>query len=402
MLKANVDLQQDYDSVLAEILEKTCPATEKEWLPLNRLVGRILAEDVLSPLDLPSYRQSAMDGYGIAAGETVGRQKVVTTISAGDKPGKVTIEPGQAVRIMTGAAVPAGIDYVIPQEQARIQEDSGVTWLFLKGDVPKRNHIKAIGSDVSEGQCVLKVGHRLRPQDIGLLASIGLTSVNVFKRVRVVVLTSGNELAKPGESLQTGQVYDANAFLITSLCEALDVDVLAQITLPDEAEAVKKTFDDWQDQADVILSVGGASVGEKDFVASVIRSLPNHRRWKLKMKPAKPFSMGMVNNCMILALPGNPVAAFMSFQVLAKPVLKKRSGRRDWPGNVMSYPLKTGLDNRQQPMRWLPVRVVGEELIPLTPLSGGDLAGLSASDGFVRFESGREYVAGDAVRFWRI
>ncbi len=144
MLKANVDLQQDYDSVLAEILEKTHPVTEKELLPLNRLVGRILAEDVLSPLDLPSYRQSAMDGYGIAAGETVGRQKVVTTISAGDKPGTVTIEPGQAVRIMTGAAVPAGIDYVIPQEQARIQEDSGVTWLLLKGDVPKRTILKRL------------------------------------------------------------------------------------------------------------------------------------------------------------------------------------------------------------------------------------------------------------------
>jgi len=401
MLKTNTELLHDYDQVFEFVLSKSKQIKETEVVPLTSLSGRVLAADVISPVNLPPQPISAMDGYGFSSDATREWLPVAETVLAG-RPAQGQ-SPRKSIRIMTGAVIPEGIDCVIPQENAYLKQ--GETEPLLRNparehSVDSGQHIKAVGSDVMEGECLLKQGHLIRPQDIALLASVGLSQVTVYQKLKVVVVVSGDELATPGEALKPGQIYDANSWLIGDLIKQLPAELLAVETLADQAEKIKETFMQWDQQADLLITIGGASVGQKDHVKTVLTSLNTFWSWKLNMKPAKPFSMALLNHATLIALPGNPLAAFMSFQLFAKAWILKSAGLVNWQTRPKILPLLENYSVRGNKTQWLQVKRVAKGLQPIENGSSSQLSKLVEASGYIRIEPDKRYPKGSLVEFW--
>ncbi|MEA3404960.1 MAG: molybdopterin molybdotransferase MoeA [Pseudomonadota bacterium] len=401
MLTVNSELLHDYDEVFDFVVSKAKVITETEILSLTQLSDRVLAEEVISPLNLPSHSISAMDGYGFSTKAIKEWLPVVKTVFAG-RPTE-GISSRKSVRIMTGAMIPEGVDCVIPQENAFVQQ--GDTEPLLRnpdGDeaVKSGQHIKMIGSDVKKGESLLEKGHLIRSQDIALLASVGLSQASVYKKVKVVVLVSGDELASPGEPLNPGQIYDANSWLIGDLIKQLPAELLAVETLPDKAEKIKETMLKWDQQADLLITIGGASVGQKDHVKTVLTSLKKFWSWKLNMKPAKPFSMAQLSHSTLVALPGNPLAAFMSFQLFAKSLIQKSAGLVSWQNRPLILPLLDGYAVHGNKTQWLQVKRVAMGLQPIENGSSSQLSKLVEASGYIRIHPDKTYPKACLVEFW--
>lgn len=398
MLKQNNELKHDFDDVFTFVMSKATTLNKHEQITLSDGIGRVLAEDLFSPISVPAWRQSAMDGYGFSTLSSLNCLPVRQTAYAGNAT--LPMSENEAIHIMTGAVVPDQIDTIVPIEKACIQQTEQGQYVFKPNPIESGRHIKSIGSDVREGQKLLSKGHIIRPQDQALLASVGIHQLWVFQKITLVVLTSGNELIEPGNSLEKGQIYDANAFLIESLCQRLPVDVIANERLVDDEERIKNRLAAWQGQVDVILTVGGASVGDKDFMKTSLASCPNFWTWKLNMKPGKPFSMAISQQTRILALPGNPLAAFMTFQALVTPFIKKQSGIKKWQNKPAKRVLASDLKISNDRLVWCQVLETDQGLKPLLNASSSQLMNLVESDGYIRINPGQSYQAGDVVDFW--
>ena len=317
-------LAQARDQMLAQLPLPTATET----LSLADASQRVCAQDVISPINVPGFDNSAMDGYAVRLADL---QQSMTLSVAGKSfagnPFQGEWPAQSAVRIMTGAMMPEGADAVVMQEEVQVSEDGTITFSAL----PKLNqNIRRAGEDVKTGDVVLAKGALLTPVSLPLLASLGIEKIEVFKRLKVAVLSTGDELVAVGQPLKQGQIYDTNRFTVKLLLEKMNCEVLDFGILPDNEQAFEKAFVAAQQQADLVITSGGVSVGEADFTKTVIERLGQINFWKIAIKPGKPFAFGKFDHAWFCGLPGNPVSALVTFYQLVQPAIAKLSGYTQW------------------------------------------------------------------------
>ena len=341
------------DAVRALIAERLSPVTGVETVGLLAADGRVLAEDVTASIDLPPFDNSAVDGYAVrfddlAEGETV--LPVVGRLAAGAVLDAKSA-PGQAVRIFTGAPMPANFDTVFMQEDVQIRGDAVVLPPGLKRGANRR----PAGEDIARGARALEGGRRLTPQDIALLASLGMARVGVRGKLRVAVVSTGDEVASPGETLGPSQLYDANRFLLQTLLHRLGCAPTDLGILPDDPEAVSQALVAAAGAHDLIITSGGVSTGEEDHVKAAVEGAGSLTFWRIAIKPGRPVAMGVVAGTPFIGLPGNPVAVLVTFTQIARSLIARLSGETLVPPR--SFPVRSGFAYRKKEGRREYVRV---------------------------------------------
>ncbi|WP_094752134.1 molybdopterin molybdotransferase MoeA [Psychromonas sp. CD1] len=297
-------------------------------LPLAQALGYALATDVLSPLNVPSFNNSAMDGYAVLKGDLkkASKQSPVSLTLVGQSfagaPYHGKIKSGECIRIMTGAVMPKDVDSVVMQERIT-RHDDRITFIQTPtlGD-----NVRLAAEDMCKGQCVLKKGHKLSVRDIPLLASLGLADISVFRPLKVAVFSSGDELKNIGHTLSEGEIYDSNRYSIIALLSRLNVEIIDFGIVKDDRVAIREALLLADQQADVVITSGGVSVGDADFIKEVLIEIGSIVFWKLAIKPGKPFAFGKLTHSVFFGLPGNPVSAMVTLYQLAVPIMATLAG----------------------------------------------------------------------------
>ena len=307
---------------VTELLASLPCMAETEEIPLRLAVGRIVGTDVLANVNVPPHANSAMDGYAVRSAEF--KKERIFSVSQRIAAGEVghELEDGSVARVFTGAPMPLGADAVVMQENVELSSEGAKILQFA---APGEN-VRVAGEDIEIGQLLFEQGSRLRPQDIGMLASVGLTQITVRRRLRVALLITGNELVLPGRPLKPGQIYNSNNFTLHALLNNLCAEVVEMGVVGDDYATTKSMLTNAAEAADVIVSTGGVSVGEEDHVKAAVDSLGGLDLWKLAIKPGKPFASGKVCGKQFFGLPGNPVSAFVAFVLLVRPALLSMQG----------------------------------------------------------------------------
>lgn len=328
------------------MLEHAACSLALDTVPLAQALDRVLAENMVAPLDVPAYDNSAMDGYALRYADASLEQplRVVGTVLAGQSWSS-SLPVQSAVRIMTGAPIPAECDCVIMQEQTRV--DGEQLWLTA---MPKQHdHIRPQGDDVQQGQVLLTAGQRLTPMHIGLLASLGVAEVPVYRRLRVALFSSGDELRLPGQALPEHCIYDSNRFALMAMLQRLAVDAVDLGLIADDPSALREAFVRGQNEADVLISSAGVSVGDADHTKTVLAELGDVGFWKVAMKPGKPFAFGRLASGWFFGLPGNPVSAVVTMDQLVQPILRQLAGEVVVP--VRALPMRSASAIKKRPGR---------------------------------------------------
>jgi molybdopterin molybdotransferase len=348
------DLQLSLDEAGAAIAAAMRPRGGQESLALTQALGRVLAEDVLSPIDVPAHDNSAMDGYAfdgsaLAAGQALALRAVGTVFAGPPFQGQVSA--GECVRIMTGAVMPAGLDTVVPIELCRVDGEPGSGLVHIAPGLlqPGENRRRA-GEDLAKGKPAVAAGRVLRPSDLGLIASLGIATVAVRPRLRVAVFSTGDELRSLGQALEPGCVYDSNRYALMGALQRLGLDVLDLGVVRDDPAALQATMEAAIAGADVVLTSGGVSAGDADHTRSLLARMGEVAFWKVAMRPGRPFAFGPVQHggrsSWLFALPGNPVAALVTFYVLVRPALLQLNGATADPLPVLQARCAQGIRKR--------------------------------------------------------
>lgn len=319
-----------HDEAIAILRERVTTVVGTETVSLAEAAGRILAAPIVSPRPVPADDNSAVDGYAFAhaAYLSAGGMLPVAGRAAAGHPLDQPQSLGSAVRIFTGAVMPEGADSVAMQEDCEPANRDGIEFVSIPmGLKPGANRRKA-GEDLAAGGLVASSGSRLRPQEVAAIASTGAASVDVFARLRVALVSTGDEIVRPGALLGRGQVYDSNHYLLAALLDTLDVAPTDAGILPDRPEIVRRTLADLAATHDAILTTGGASRGEEDHLVASLGDLGSRHIWQLAVKPGRPMSFGQIGGAAVFALPGNPVAAFVCFLLYVRPFLAAMGGTR--------------------------------------------------------------------------
>jgi molybdopterin molybdotransferase len=310
-----------------EFIARLVPRVQAvEKLAIRSALGRVLAEDVISSIDVPAHDNSAMDGYALRGADLASGGDSVLTIAgtgfAGAQFGG-TVPAGQCVRIMTGAVMPAGLDTVVPQEFCRVE---GERVVVPAGVVRTGDNRRLAGEDLARGEAALRAGRLLRPADLGLLASLGLAEVPVRRRLRVAFFSTGDELRSIGEPLPEGCVYDSNRYTIHGMLTRLGVELLDLGVVRDDPAALERAFREAAASADAVITSGGVSVGEADHTKQVMKKLGDVLFWKIAMRPGRPMAIGRIGDAILFGLPGNPVAVMVTFYAFVRDALLAMSG----------------------------------------------------------------------------
>ncbi len=381
---------------LARLLEMAgaSPIDERERLPLAAVQGRVLANDLVSTLDLPPWPNSAMDGYALRLADWTGEPLVISQkIFAGQAP--EPLAPGTCARIFTGAPVPAGADCVEMQENAEVLSD-----LRVRFTEPMKvgQNIRPQGQETTVGEQVLSAGTRLGPIEQGLAASLGCAELEVVRKVRVAVLSTGDELIEPGQALGPGQIYNSNRVLLCSWLQRLGCEVVDAGILPDNLQATRTRLAELG-SVDLILSTGGVSVGEADFLGVALREEGELALWKLAIKPGKPLTFGHFRGVPVIGLPGNPASTLVTFALLARPYLLRRQGVQAVAPLQFQVPAGFVWSKAGNRREYLRGRLEQGRAIIYANQSSGVLRSAAWAEGLVEVLEGRTLVEGDWVNF---
>lgn len=337
---------------IQNMLEQVDAIAGVESVALELALDRVLSEAVFSAIDVPGYDNAAMDGYALRAAEV--SPNAALTIAGAALAGhafSADVPAGACVRITTGAVLPADLDTVVMQELvSQVADRNGQPAITCQLIPDVGEHVRKAGEDISSGQLVLDAGHKLRPADIGLLASLGFATVKVKPRLKVAVLSSGDELIAPGDILPAGKIYDSNRFVIKAMLQRLDVNIIDLGLVPDDPQQIEQAFARAMAEADVLITSAGVSVGDADYTRQILNKLGQIDFWQVAIKPGKPFAFGRLAKCWFFGLPGNPVAAVVTLEQLVQPVLRKLAG--ELPATTLpTWRAQTMVDLKKQPGR---------------------------------------------------
>ena len=371
-------------------------------LPLREALGRVLAKTIDAEIDVPGCAMSAMDGYAINTADLAASGTTCLPLTQRIAAGCAAeaLVAGSAARIFTGAPIPAGADAVIMQEQVDVV-DEGISFTSRPAS---GSNIRPTGNDIQRGATILNQGCRLRAQDIGLAASVGLQTLPVFSAVRVGMFFTGDELVEPGEALATGKIYDSNRYTLHGLLEAMGCEIIDLGLVGDTLAATKAAMLRASSQADLVVTSGGVSVGEEDHVRIAIEQLGELRLWRLGIKPGKPLAYGQINGTAFLGLPGNPVSVFATFCLFVCPVIQIMQGR-GWHKPI-ALPVRADFDwpkpdSRREFLRArLATDADNQTLVQIYPnQDSGVLTSTVWADGFVEIAENQTVRAGDTVNY---
>jgi len=375
------------DEAVGIITSRVTPILEMERVALTEADGRILARDVAAPLPLPPFTNSAVDGYAVP-----GRELPRETEQAFPVEGRVQAgimgaasRPGHAVRIFTGAPMPEGVDTVFMQEDVRIDEAGRVV---LPAGLKRGANVRPAGEDIPVGTVALKAGQRLRPQDVALAAAFGLTQLDVVRRIKVAVFSTGDELASPGETRTAAQLFDSNRFMLMAMLKRLGCEVSDLGILRDAREPLAKALKDVAGGHDLILTTGGVSTGEEDHVKAGVESVGSLVLWRMAIKPGRPVAMGIIGGTPFIGLPGNPVASFVTFVHVVRPTVLALAGAT--PAPPVAIPVRAAFTYKKRSGRREYVRVTlrraddgALEAVKFPREGAGLLSSLVDTDGLV-------------------
>jgi molybdopterin molybdotransferase len=383
------------DEAIAALLSGAACLVETGECRLLDALGRTLAGDIVAAIDVPPADNSAMDGYALRHGDWVDAGSPLPLsqrITAGTTPSSLAL--GTAARIFTGAEVPAGADTVVMQEHCSAADDA-----VRINELPARGaNIRRQGQDIARGQQVLSAGQQLRAQDLGLAASLGCATVPVYRRLKVAILSTGDELIEPGEPAGPGQIYNSNRFTMKGQLSAWGFEVVDLGVARDRPQAVRDKLTQAAQQADVVITSGGVSVGEEDHVKDVVESLGSLDLWRIAIKPGKPFAYGQVLGKPFIGLPGNPVSVFVTLLVVARPFLLACQGVAD---TALRPVAGTACFGKKGSSRedYLRVRSTESGLELFSNQSSGVLFSTSWGDGLVRQKVGEDIGEGALVDY---
>ena len=397
-----------HDEAIEILRERVKPVATPQTVPLEQAGGRILAAPVTSPRDVPLTDNSAMDGYAFAHGSfeaTGGFFPVDQRIPAGH-PAEGPLLPGRAARIFTGAVIPDGADTVAMQEDCEPHEQDGQRFVIIPQGLKKGANVRRAGEDVARGAELIPAGSRLRPQEIAAIASVGLAEVSVARRLKVALVSTGDEIVRPGNPIEPGQVYDSNHYLLHALLHCVDAEAVDLGVLKDKPDAIRAAIKEAAATHDAILTTGGASKGEEDHLVAALDALGTRHMWQLAIKPGRPMNFGQIGDCIMLGLPGNPVAAMVCFLLYVRPVLVAMSGA-PWPEPTRfqipaAFEIKKKKPDRREFSRgWLTRDDQGRLCVDKFERDGsGLITGLREADGLIEIAEETTKVArGEIVSF---
>ena len=394
------------DQALATLTNAAKVISATESLELDEALGRVLSADIRSNINVPGFDNSAMDGYAIhLQEEQINKPGGLSFAITGRIPAGTTgteLQPGCAARIFTGAPIPQGANTVIMQEECELSEEaqSIETWRPLS----LNENIRPMGNDIQSGDTILAKGITLKAQDIALAASVGISTLTVFKKIKVGIFFTGDELVKPGDELRPGQIYDSNRYALVAMLNNLGCDIINLEHIKDTLDDTISALNSLQNQCDLIITTGGVSVGEEDHVKPAVEQLGQLNLWRIKMKPGKPLAFGQIGQSAFIGLPGNPVSAMVTFLLFARPFIKKTQGCN----NYLNTHFKVAVDfdwHRPKPRREF-VRVkLDQSTLPATlnqyPKQGSDvLSSMVWADGFAEIPEDTVLKSGELVNFY--
>jgi molybdopterin molybdotransferase len=368
--------------------------TETEEVPTLEATGRVLARAQRSTMDVPPMDNSAMDGYAIRSSEAFGKLKVSQKIMAGSvgKP----LEAGSAARIFTGAPIPPGADAVVMQEHVTVENDE----IRINAKPKPGDWVRYVGSDVKKGGEILAAGKRLAPQDTGLAASVGIKTLPVYRKVRLGLFFTGDELVMPGEPLPPGRIYNSNRFTLRGLAQVFGCETRDYGIVPDSLEATRAVLRRAAGECDVIVTSGGVSVGEADFVKPAVEAEGKLLMWRIAMKPGRPLAFGSVNDSHFIGLPGNPVSSFVTFLIFVRPFLLRTQGLENVEPRAIAARADFDWPEPDARREFLRVKWNAQGGLDLYPTQDSAvLTSTSWADGLVDNPAQHAIRKGDTVRF---
>ncbi len=382
------------DEALAQLLSGARPVADIEEVPSLEATGRVLARAQRSAMDVPPMDNSAMDGYAVRSSDSSKKLRVSQKIMAGSvgRP----LEPGTAARIFTGAPIPPGADAVVMQEHVRAEGEE----ILIEKPAQPGDWVRYVGSDVKKGGEILPAGKRLLPQDTGLAASVGIGTLPVFRKVRLGLFFTGDELVMPGEALAPGRIYNSNRFTLRGLAAVFGCETHDYGIVPDSLQATREVLRRAARECDVIVTSGGVSVGEADYVKPAVEAEGELLMWRIAMKPGRPLAYGRVGQAAFIGLPGNPVSSFVTFLIFVRPYLLKTQGLIDIEAKAVAARADFDWPKPDPRREFLRVKWNAQGGLDLYPTQDSAvLTSTSWADGLVDNPAQRAIRKGDNVRF---
>lgn len=384
------------------IFEAIAPIAGWEVVPVRDALGRVLARDIIAPFDVPAHDNSAMDGYAVRAGDLAATGDtaldIVGTALAGNAFSGI-VGAGKAVRVMTGAVLPRGADTVVEQEVVRLDGDR----VHIPSGQKAGKHVRRAGEDLAKGRPALAAGKRIGPAELGLIASLGYAEATVRRRLRVAYFSTGDELASIGKLLAPGEIYDSNRYTLYGALAQLGVDIIDMGVVRDDPVVMEEAFRQAAQVADVVLTSGGVSVGDADYVKDMVKRLGAVTFWKMKIKPGRPMAFGRVGDAWLFGMPGNPVAVMVTFYAIVQDALLKLMGAEALPRPTFSVPLVEDFRKRPGRLEFLRGRLFEEGGAWKVRMAGsqgsGVLSSMSQANCFIVLpEAQGDVAAGDPVQ----